>query len=212
MSFARIQAMAKHGLLPKYLADVESPVCASCAYGKATRRPWKEKGASNKQRLAMVTKPGGCISVDQLESPATGFVGQIRGWLTTKRYRAATVFVDHISGLTFVYLQFSTNAEETVNARKAFKAYAALQGVTIWHYNADNGRFAKTKWLEAIKAHRPQQTISFCGMGAHHQNSIAEKKIQDLQENVRTIVLHASLRWRRGTHSITMAVRFANGR
>jgi hypothetical protein len=46
MSFARIQAMAKYGLLPKYLADVEPPVCASCAYGKATRQPWREKGTS----------------------------------------------------------------------------------------------------------------------------------------------------------------------
>jgi hypothetical protein len=85
--------------------------------------------------------------VDQLESPTPGFVGQIKGWLTTKRYRAATVFVDHFSGLTFIYCQFSTNAEETVNAKKAFEAYAALQGVSIRHYHADNGRFAETKWL-----------------------------------------------------------------
>jgi hypothetical protein len=73
--------------------------------------------------------------------------------------------------------------------------------VTIRHYHADNGQFAKTKWLEAIEAHRPQQTISFCGMGAHHQNGIAKKKIQDLQENARTMMLHAS----------TLAIRFANG-
>jgi hypothetical protein len=62
-----------------------------------------------------------------------------------------TVFVDHFSGLTFVYLQFFTNAEEKVNAKKAFEAYAALQGVNFWHYHADNGRFAETKWLEAIE-------------------------------------------------------------
>jgi hypothetical protein len=130
MLFARIQAMAKHGLLPmakhgllpKYLADVEPPVCASCACGKATRQPWREKGACNKQRLATVTRPGGYISVDQLESQTPGFVGQIKGWLTTKRYQAATVFVDHFSGLTFVYLQFSTNEEETVNYKRAFEA------------------------------------------------------------------------------------------
>jgi hypothetical protein len=115
--------------------------------------------------------------VDKLESPTPGFASQIKGWLTTKRYQAATVFVNHFSGLTFVYLQFSTNAEETVNAKKAAEAYAALQGVTIQDYHADNGQCAKTKWLEVIEAHRPQQTILFCGVGAHHQNGIAEKKI-----------------------------------
>jgi hypothetical protein len=131
MPFARIQAMAKHGLLPRYLANVEPSVCASCTHGKATQRPWREKGTNNKRKLAAVTRPGGCISVGQLESPTPGFVGQIKGWLTTKRYWAATVFVDHFSGLTFIYLQFSTNAEETVNAKKAFEAYLALQGVSI---------------------------------------------------------------------------------
>ena len=64
-------------------------------------------------------------------SPTPGFIGQIKGWLTTTRYRAATVFVDHHSQLTFTYLQFSTAAEETVQAKKAFEAYATLQGVVI---------------------------------------------------------------------------------
>jgi hypothetical protein len=85
-----------------------------------------------------------------------------------------------------------------VNAKKAFEAYAALQGVSIRHYHADkNGRFAETKWLEAVEAHQPQQTISFCGVGAHHQDGITEKKIRDLQENTRAMMLHVSLRWRR---------------
>jgi hypothetical protein len=67
-----------------------------------------------------------------------------------------------------------TKAEETVNAKKAFEAYLlALQGVTIRHYHANNGCFAETKWLEAVKAHRPQQTVSFCGIGTHHQHDIA---------------------------------------
>jgi hypothetical protein len=115
----------------------------------------------------------------------------------------ATVFVDHFSRLTFIYCQFSTNAEETVNAKKAFEAYAALQGVSIRHYHAGNGRFAETKWLEAVKAHRPKQTISFCGVGAHNQNGIAKKKIRDLQENVRMMMLHTLLCWRR-THTVSL--------
>ena len=204
MSFARIQAMAKHRLLPKYLADVEPPMCASCAYGKATRRPWRTKEQQGlKRKLSPVTGSGACVSVDQLESPTPGFIGQIKGILTIKRYRAATVFVDHFSQLTFCYLQFSTGAEETVQAKKAFEAYANLHGVTIRHYHADNGRFAENLWLDAVQEHRPRQTISFCGVGAHHQNGVAEKKIRDIQENARTMMMHASLRWPQA-HSVSL--------
>jgi hypothetical protein len=39
------------------------------------------------------------------------------------------------------------------------------------------------------------QTISFCGVGAHHQNGIAEKRIGDLQRRATTILLHAQRRW-----------------
>ena len=87
MPFARIQAMAKHGLLPRYLSQVEPPFCASCAYGKMTRKPWRTKGTQGTTtRLVPIRHSGACVSVDQMESPTPGFVGQIKGWLTTKRY------------------------------------------------------------------------------------------------------------------------------
>jgi hypothetical protein len=37
--------------------------------------------------------------------------------------------------------------------------------------------------------------MSFCGVGAHHQNGVAEKKIRDIQEAARTMMLHASICW-----------------
>jgi hypothetical protein len=39
------------------------------------------------------------------------------------------------------------------------------------------------------------QTISFCGVGAHFQNGIAEKRIRDLQDSARTMLIHANRRW-----------------
>jgi hypothetical protein len=33
------------------------------------------------------------------------------------------------------------------------------------------------------------------GIGAHHQNGIAEKKVRDIQENARTMMLHAAINW-----------------
>jgi hypothetical protein len=113
--------------------------------------------------------------------------------LTTKRYTTATIFVDHKSRLGFIFLQQTSNAEETLNAKKAFEAYARSHGVNVRHYLANNGRFAENAWLSHIKA--AKQTITFCGVGAHFQNGVAEKRIRDLQESARTMMLRANDKW-----------------
>jgi hypothetical protein len=98
-----MQSMAKCGLLPKKLAKCQIPACTSCLYGRATRRPWRTKSKLGQQggKLRTAMEPGQCISVDQLESTTPGLIAQIKGWLTKKRYRVATIFVDHFSGLSY---------------------------------------------------------------------------------------------------------------
>jgi hypothetical protein len=39
------------------------------------------------------------------------------------------------------------------------------------------------------------QTLSFCGVNAHFQNGMAEKRIRDLQDAARTMIIHAQKRW-----------------
>jgi hypothetical protein len=151
-----------------------------------TRRPWRSKGYNNKdENPTNELQPGDCVSVDQLESTTPGLIAQLKGVPTTARYKVATVFVDHATRFTYVHLQKSTNAEETVQAKKSFEILAATYGVRILHYHADNGRFAENKFKEAINDAR--QTISFCGVNAHFQNGIAERKIRELQEHSRTM-------------------------
>jgi hypothetical protein len=41
LSTAKMQVMAKQGILPKKWAKCDIPICTSCLYGKATRRPWR---------------------------------------------------------------------------------------------------------------------------------------------------------------------------
>jgi hypothetical protein len=115
--------------------------------------------------LRTVQAPGECISVDQLESPLPGFVAQLKGKLTRKRYKAATIFVDHKSRLSYVHLQESLTSKETVEAKHAFEAYARTFGIHIRHYHADNGRFADNAFLKDVAI--SGQTISFCGVNAH---------------------------------------------
>ena len=192
LPFSSLQLMAKNGNLPKRLAGCRIPKCAACLYGKNTRQPWRTKGKSNRT-IKMCTVPGQCVSVDQLESPIPGLIAQMKGIPTVTRYKAATIFVDHFSRLSYIHLQPTLSSEDTVKAKQAFEHYAASYGVGILHYHADNGRFADKLFLQSVEDQ--QQTITFCGVNAHFQNGIAEKRIQDIQDLAQTAMLHASSNW-----------------
>jgi hypothetical protein len=212
MSAAKMQAMARQGLLPKKLAKCQVPTCTSCSYGRATRRPWRTKPRLGHQggKLCTATGSGQCVSVNQLESSTPGLIAQMKGWLTKKRYRMATIFVDHFCGLSCIHLQKSTSAEEAVEAKIAFERFASKVNVTIKSYQADNGRFAENKFMEAVK--EAGQTITFCGVNAHFQNAVAERRIRTLQDQARTMLIHAQHRWPKAidAHLWPHALRVAN--
>jgi hypothetical protein len=105
----------------------------------------------------------------------------------------ATVFVDHFTNMSYVHLQTSTNAVETLEAKTEFEKFALTCGVLIKHYHADNGRFAESVWKEDVQ--KKGQQLTFSGVGAHHQNGRAEKRIRDLQDLARTSLIHAHRRW-----------------
>jgi hypothetical protein len=192
LSFKRIKGMAELGILPKTLAQVTAPKCAGCMFGAMNKKPWRSKGNKPKGEGNLATSPGKMVSVDQLESSAAGFISQLKGRLTRRRYKAATVFVDHFSRMSYVHLQESLTSADTVEAKEAFEAFARNMGVRIQHYHADNDRFADNGFMNAVK--KQQQTISFCGVNGHFQNGIAEKRIRDLQEQAHTMLLHAKSR------------------
>ena len=194
LSFDRIRQLARMDQLPKRLLTCKKPFCTACQYGKLTKRPWKVKG-DDKTNAKVATRPGQVVSVDQLESNTSGFIAQLKGRLTQQRYHYATVFVDQFSGYTFVYLQRRITSEETVQAKHAFERAAEQRGVKILHYHADNGRFADNAFIADCNAQR--QSLSYCGVNAHFQNGIAERRIRDLQEQTRTCMLYAMNKWKR---------------
>ena len=192
-SFKLLQRMASQGDLPKQLASVIPPFCAACKYGKQTKRPWRTKGPQG--HIRTTTHPGQVVSVDQLESTTPGFVAQLKDLLTTQRYHYATIFVDQYSKLSFVFLQKRITSAETVLAKQSFERFARDHGVRILHYHADNGRFADNGFIQACKDNN--QGITYCGVNAHFQNGVAEKRIRDLQEQARTMLLFAVHKWPR---------------
>ena len=211
LSPTKIKLLAKDGILPKKLANCRVPMCTSCIFGKATKRPWRSKTRkSNGNKITKITEPGQCVSVDQLESSTPGLVAQMRGIPTIKRYKGATIFVDQHSGLSYVHLQKTLSGAETVEAKEAFERYARSHGVQVAHYHADNGRFADNKWRKACADNG--QVLTFCGVNAHFQNGIAERRIRELQEQARTMLIHANKRWPEtiNAHLWPYAIRMAN--
>ena len=111
--------------------------------------------------------------VDQLVSPTPGLIAQITGFLTTKRYKYGTIFVDQYSRMGFVYLQKTASAKDTIEGKKAFEALARQHNVKVSNYHADNGIFKAHQWMQACRD--GQQGMTFARDNAHHQNGHAER-------------------------------------
>ena len=190
-SFAQLKQMAEQGIIPRKFAKVPPPKCPSCLYRKAHRKPWRTHKINPK--IKPTTVPGAVVSIDQLESPVLGFIPIAKGQPTVRKFSGTSVFVDHASDFTYVYMHQDLTTDETIDAKHAFERLAELHGVRILHYHCDNGRFADKAFVDDVWA--AHQTITFCGVGAHHQNGIAERRIRDITENSRTSLLHAAHRW-----------------
>ena len=63
----------------------------------------------------------------------------------------------------------------------------------INHYHADNLRFNYEDFQE--DCHQANQKLTFCGVGAHHQNGVAEAKNKILSYRARKLLLHACHHW-----------------
>ena len=189
LPFLRLKQLAINGEIPKKLAKVAPPKCAGCLFGAMTKIPWRGKETKSSHEVFVATKPGECVSVDQMTSTELGFVAQLKGKLTKKRYCCATVFVNHYSCLRYIHPQVDDSSIETVAAKRAFETFAAQHGVRIQHYHCDNGRFSDNAFKQAC--HDARQQLTFCGVNAHFQNGIAKRSIRDLSESARKQLLHA---------------------
>ena len=112
-----------------------------------------------------------------------------KGYLTRGKICTCTIFIDYFTGFSYVALMRDLTADSTHAAKKEFEHRCMVRGVKVERYHADNGRFAKPAFVNECK--RCNQDLTFCGVGAHHQNGIAETKIKDVTLISQTILLHA---------------------
>jgi hypothetical protein len=151
LTFPKLKQLALNGETPKKLAKVLPPKCAGSLFGAMTKLPWQGKETKADHKVFVATKPGECISVDQMTSTKVGFYAQMKGKLTKKHYKCATVFVNHFSHLCFVHLQLNDKSKETLPAKLAFEQYTAEHGVKILHYQCNNGRFHNNAFWQACQ-------------------------------------------------------------
>ena len=183
--------------------DVRTLKCISCECAKAHRRTSHKRrsvskhsqstsDAGNKSLKHGHTVPGACISADHYLSPVEG---RLYGTFGRERqgYTCGTLFVDHASGKIFNFPQFSTTTNETLRSKHSLERLALEEGITIRTYHADNGVFASDAFkLDCISS---SQKLSFSGVGAHHQNGVAERNIKTISQWARANMIHAAFHW-----------------
>ena len=188
--------------------DIQHLKCIACCCAKAQRRSTSAvkrrdpdilqqfehtlDGVREKVLKTGHLQPGDCISADHYLSPHQGRLYTTFG-KERHGYTCGTLFVDHASGKVFNCLQLSTTAAETIESKHALERLAFDEGIKIKSYHSDNGVFASDAFRS--ECYKSSQKLTFSGVGAHHQNGIAERNIKTISHWARTNMLHAAFHW-----------------
>lgn len=139
-------------------------------------------------------EPGAMVSIEQYMSGCHGRLQHTKGKeLKSKQYTGGTLFVDHASGYIFVHNQILLRTGEILQGKRAFEAFAEQHVVTIKNYHADNAPFNSQEFKDDLRL--KGQDISFSGVGAHHQNGVAENAIWTVTGWARAMLLHSIFYW-----------------
>jgi hypothetical protein len=96
---------------------------------------------------------------------------------------------------SYVYATFcaSKAATELVRSKLEFESFAARHNIVIKNIWTDNGFYSANLFHEACL--KNQQDLTFCVVGAHWQNGIAERFISMITKHACTILLRAMAKW-----------------
>jgi hypothetical protein len=187
----------------KYLSASRCPLprCEVCQFAKGHRSPTHGKSQSTNPTTDGALKvndirPGSKVSVDHFESRLKGRTYTSFGKTTSDQYVGGCVFVDHMSGYLHVEHQLGFSSSETIRAKQNYEQLALNHGVLVQDYMADNGVFKAKAFVQHIR--EQNQQVRYCGVNAHHKNSVAERSIRTVSEMARAMVLHSSVRWKGG--------------
>ena len=96
-------------------------------------------------------KPGMSISTDQYEYRVRRRLPHTKGKEDPlKMYGRGTLFVDHDSGLIWVYIQVSLGVSDTLRSKHSFELEGEAAGYTIRHYYVDNGVYKSKEFKDDL--------------------------------------------------------------
>jgi hypothetical protein len=179
LSFSKLFRLAEKGYLSKNLLKCKGSLslCIPCKFGAAHCHPWQRRGkmpGSIRQPEHILLGDG--VSMDQIFSTQPGLISQMSGYLISHCIWGFTTFCNHVSEFVYFHLMQNLTVNKTILAVKAFEKVMAQATCTVKHYHADNGAFAHKGFLDEVN--QKDQKITFCAIGAHHQNRIIENKIK----------------------------------
>jgi hypothetical protein len=149
------------------------------------------EGAISRDKLGV----GDLVSTDQFVCRTPGRLPNGYGQEgSSSRFNGGKIYNDAASGLIWVENQVSLGANETVMGKEQFKQWMYDHAyVDIKHFHGVNGIFSSEEYRQDCTD--KMQSQSFLGVGAQHQNSIAEQAIQTIMYMARTFMVHSSLHW-----------------
>ena len=90
------------------------------------------------------------------------------------------------------HLQQGQTLIEYIEYKSAYELMAATFGIRVKKFHTDNGIFAEESFKSDVSDNN--QTIRYCGVGAHFENRITKAAIKQLREKSRTILIHVNHR------------------
>ena len=131
--------------------------------------------------------------MEELTSSIPGITPQMSGFLTSDRFWAATVFVNHSTLYMYTHLQRGQTLTKYIEAKAEYEQMATTFGIRVKKFHTDNGIFSEEGFKSNVLDNK--QTISYCEVEAYFQNGISEATIKQLTEKVITMLIHAKHQW-----------------
>jgi hypothetical protein len=174
-------------------------LCATCQLAKQPRTgagmsrsipvPGKRGGLATDK-----LQPGQTVSIDQYMSSSHGRLAHTKGKESkSKKFTGGTLFADHATLYIHCTNQVSLRVGETLKGKNAFEKYVKHSGVDITGYHADSAPFRAAEFVRDCDI--KNQTIDYSGVGAHHQNGLAEGSIKTVCSWARAMMLHFIIHW-----------------
>jgi hypothetical protein len=189
---AEINSWIQQGLLPvpASIANCPDPICHACQIGKAKK---KAHNRATGGITAHDRAPGDGVSADQLEAGCPGKIPTTKGLPTSKRYKYCNLWIDHATHFVFPTFHETKHATELIASKRDFEHFASRFNIRIKKIRADNGVYSAALFQHDCDLQNQQ--LSFCAVGSHWQNGVAERHIGLITQTARTLLLHATSKW-----------------